>query len=746
MLLIALALLGPAPRVPTSFVLPHNIAGRVVDSSGSPLLNVRVVVIGANRPTTTGPDGKYLVRDLSPGGYSISFAAVGFLPIIRRVTLGDRDTTVNVTMRASLIELPALQVTATPLPTSLMTSPQPTAVVGGNDLRTAQAASLGETLRGVAGIHSLSTGVGIGKPVIRGLTSNRVLVLDNGQRMETQQWGDEHGPNIETATADRVEVIKGPASVLYGSDALGGVVNVVARDLPIAEDGHPVSHGSIAGGYGFNNRSPDGSLLIEGASGRFGYRGTFSGRVGKDLRTADYVLWNSGNEALAGSGTVGYRYRGGSLVVNLSNRTERISLTDEDPTASPTQRIATSRARLTAVIPTGRSHFEANVGFERNRRREFVERSSNEVALGLRSTTWTADGHFHHAPIGGLNGIVGFSGLKTDFSKFGAETLIPNSTVTSGGLFAYEQLETGRWNISIGGRLDQRRLAVESDADLGVVAATKTYGSATGNLGVLYRVSDPVALVLNLGRGYRAPSSFDLYSNGVHEGTVAFERGNPNLKNETSLNTDVAVRVQSRTALLEVGAFANRIRRFIYTVPAGETDPESGFEIFDVTQGNALLTGLEASVQFHPVAAIHFQAAADYTRGQNTTTQQPLPLIPPIRATYGVRFEGRSKGSLSEPYLAISGETNGKQARQDPAEASFYAAAFEGAGYQSHGYTLANLGGGLGIVAGGTLFRLDLMLRNVFNVAYADYLSRLKTSAPNPGIGRSFSIRFSSDF
>jgi iron complex outermembrane receptor protein len=212
MLLLSLALLG---RAPSATPATYAVAGHVIDSAGTPLVNARIVLLGAGRSTTTGLDGRYLVRDLAPGSYRLSFAAVGFAPIVKRIVLIDADATLDVTMRRSLIELPALQVTATPVATGLMTSPQPTAVIGGSDLRTAQAPSLGETLRGVAGVHSLSTGLGIGKPVIRGLTSNRVLVLDNGQRMETQQWGDEHGPNVETATAERVEVIKGPASVLY---------------------------------------------------------------------------------------------------------------------------------------------------------------------------------------------------------------------------------------------------------------------------------------------------------------------------------------------------------------------------------------------------------------------------------------------------------------------------------------------------------------------------------------------------
>ena len=152
------------------------------------------------------------------------------------------------------------------------------------------------------------------------------------------------------------------------------------------------------------------------------------------------------------------------------------------------------------------------------------------MALGLLSRTYTTDVRLHHAPVGRLAGIVGVSGLRNSFEKFGEETLIPNNAYNNLGVYAFEQAELGRWNLSVGARYDYRRLTVEDDAELGVTAQRRTYNSVTGNLGALYRVAEPVALVFNLGRGYRAPTAFDLFSNGVHEGTVRFERGDSTLE------------------------------------------------------------------------------------------------------------------------------------------------------------------------------------------------------------------------
>ena len=718
-----------------------GVSGTVTSSTGAPIPDVQVSLPELRRSTTTDSLGRYAIAGVPAGTYTATFLRIGYAPVVRRLVSSGGDLTADVTMRETVVELTGIQVTASANATSALNSPQPTSVVAGDELRTAQSPTLGETLEGVAGVHSLSTGVGIGKPVIRGLTSNRVLVLDDGQRLETQQWGDEHSPNIETSNAERIEVIRGPASVLYGSDALGGVINVVQKDLPDATGVPGFVRGDLSAAYTSGNRLGDGALSLEGASGGVGFRGSLSGRSSSDVRTPDYVLWNSGNRAVAGNATLGTRGSWGSVSGSFSQRNEKISLTDEDPAAKPTQRMATSHGRVDLALPLGAARLEVSTGYERSRRREFEDDTTSTVALGLLSQTYLTDVHYHHTPIGAFSGLIGFSGLRNTFEKFGDETLIPPSRGSNLGFYAFEQTEGQRFNVSFGARYDYRRLNVDADTVLGLATQTRTWNSVTGNLGLLYHVSEPVALVLNVGRGFRAPSSFDLYSNGVHEGTVAFERGNPNLRTEKSINTDVALRVQSSQVSFEVGTFLNMIQDYIYTVPTGTVDSASGFQIYDVTQGDARLSGLEAAVQYHPTPYLHLQGTADYVRGQNTTTDQPLPSMPPFRATYTARLEGR-RGE----YLSVGGETNARQTRLDPAEAQFYADAFGGAGYQSQSYTLVNVGAGWGFLAGNQTIQIDLSLRNAFNKAYADYLSRIKTNALNPGQGRTLVARVTTSF
>ncbi len=725
-----------------------TVSGRVTTSSGAPIADVQVSLTDLHRSTTTDSTGRYAITDVPAGTFTLTFQRIGFAPAVRRITSTGADVTTDITLRESALELTGVQVTASANATDALNSPQPTSVRSGDELRQSQSPTLGETLEGVAGVHSWSTGVGIGKPVIRGLTSNRVLVLDDGQRLETAQWGDEHSPNVETANAERIEVIRGPASVLYGSDALGGVVNVVQKDLPDAADGRGFVKSSLSAGYGSNNGMKDGSFGLEGARGSVGFRGSFSGRTSNNAHTPDYALWNSGDQAVAGSGTLGTRGAWGSATASFSQRNERIELTDEDPAATPLQRIATSHGRVDLTLPVGGARLEVSTGYERNRRREFEDKNDPTVTLGLLTQTYLADVHYHHVPLGPFSGLIGFSGVRNTFDKFGEETLIPPSSANNAAVYAFEQTEGSRVNVSLGARFDYRKLSVAADTVLGVATQDHAWSSVTGNLGLLIHLSEPTALVLNIGRGFRAPSSFDLYSNGVHEGTTAFERGNPDLKTEKSVNTDLALRAQSSRLSLEVGTFLNLIQDYIYTVPTGTVDSASGFQIFDVTQGNASLTGFEAAAQWHPTPHLHLQGTADYVRGQNTSTNSPLPTMPPLRATWLVRLEGgeRPGGEVQHPYLSIGGEMNARQTRMDPAEQQFYADAFGGTGYQSRPYTLVNLAAGASWVVGARTFAVDLSLRNAFNRRYADYLSRIKTNAVDPGMGRSLIARITTEF
>jgi iron complex outermembrane receptor protein len=752
LVLLAAALLVGAPFSTRAAASPasadpaidETLSGRVTNVAGEPLARARVAVSELNRSAITDEDGRFRLASLPDGTFLISVTAIGYKPFTKTVVLDGKDARLDVVLVQSFVELPAIQVTATADATAASTSPQPTSILGGDALRLAQAPTLGETLEGLAGVRNFSTGVGIGKPVVRGLTNNQVAVLANGMRLETQQWGFEHGPNIETADVERIEVIRGPGSVLYGTDAIGGVINVIAPDLPDATGGKAFGRGRVSGVYNSNNRSPEGTLQYEGASGAFGFRSSFTARDAGDTRAPNVLdprggeLFNSGLRTYSGSATAGVRGTWGSLTATGSYRDEDLQIHEEDPAATLFQRVGDARAKLEAILPLGASRVEVMAGFQRNRRREFDDASApNDVALGFAERNFSGHLHLHHKPIGKLKGLVGVAATQTNVQvEDGEEFIIPNSSVWNAGLFAFETIEAGRASFSFGARYDRRELTRRATPELGLVGEDRRgYNSLTGSLGAVIRTGATTSLLANLGRGFRAPTPFQLYVNGVHEGTGFFELGDSTLKTEKSTNADLALRVQSKAVSAEFGVFANFIQDNIYIAPTGATDIDANGDaspVYQTLQGAARLVGFEAAIDLHPSDWIELKATTDYVRGTNTTTDGALPFIAPFRVTYSATVHAKDGSRILKPYLTFGGESNARQDRIVDFDTP------------TDGYSIFHLGAGFALPTGKGLARLDLQVRNLLNEAYAPFLWRYKTYAFQ--MGRTLTTRFSLDF
>ena len=731
---VVLGLAAPAAAQTTGLTL----AGRVTDAAGRPVSDVSVGVAELRRGTLTDAGGHYAIPALSPGTFRVSFQRLGYAPVVRRIVLGGGSSTLDVTLAESALELPGTQVSATANATTALTSPQPVSVLDGEALRKARAATLAGTLEGVAGVRNWSTGGGIGKPVIRGLRADRVVVASEGLRLDHQGWGDEHAPPVEVANVERVEVLRGPASVLYGSDALGGVVHVVPRELPTAIGEKPFARGRVSGAFGSADRNREGTFALEGASGGAGARASFTARGAGDLRTPAGTLANSGHDAWTAGATVGTRGARGSLDLSYAHRDERIEIHEdpaEDPEATPHQAIVDDQARLRALVPLGaRSRLEVNVGAGRNERSEFESATDPAVALGLTERSAEVMARFHHPPLGAVEGLVGGSFRVNRVEKFGEESLVPASRGRDAALFAFEQVETGRWHFALGARWDHRALDVDDDPALAVTGQERRWDALSGNAGVLFRVSGPLAVAANVGRGFRAPSSFDLFARGVHEGTVSFERGNPALDVETSLDLELALRVESSRLRAELAGFVNAIDGYVTTRPTGTFDPASGYEIFDTVQGDARLAGFEASAEAHPVSVLHVEVSTDFVRGDDVDRDLPLPWIPPWRALYGARWEPAlaEGGAVSDVYVGLRGESVAEQTRLDPADTGV------------PGYTLAHAEAGLAVAVSGRPVTVDLGVKNLFDRSHRDFMSRSKAWALAPG--RNVTLRIGAHF
>jgi outer membrane receptor protein involved in Fe transport len=572
---------------------------------------------------------------------------------------------------------------------------------------------------------------GIGKPVIRGLSSNRVVVLDNGQRVESQQWGTDHAPNLETEHSDRVEVIKGPASVLWGSDAIGGVIQVVPRPLPDAIGRRSFTTGRLSTLYNSNLRGPDATLTLEGARGGLGWRTTGTARHMGDMRAPGTTLRNTGNTTTNLQGAIGWTGPQGRIALRASNRDERIEIYEdpaEDPAYSGYQDIRTTRLALDGTLPLGPARLEVNLGWERNRRAEFDDAAATAVTLGLGSATTSGYAHYHHRPIGRMEGLIGVFGWHQRFRKFGTETLIPNTNATDLAAFIFEQAEVGRWSLSAGARWDIRTLSTPGDRELALAPANRSWQAVTGNAAAAYRLRDGVALVANVGRGFRAPSSSDLFANGFHEGSRAFERGDPTVGVETSLNADLGLRLRRPGTSAELHGYSNRIADFIYLRPFGAAGAR--FDSLAVTQGNAWLRGVEGTLTQQLGRWVAISGTADLTLGDNTSTDTPLTYIPPFRGLAGIRIaDAAGGGRFLAPTLQFTAEHHARQTRLDPMDIGTPA------------YSLLHLVGGLTVPTRRAPITVDLAIRNLGNVRYRQFMSRYKEFAD--GMGRTVTLRIS---
>jgi len=713
----------------------QTLSGIVSDETNTPLPEVNVSLPALHRGAVTDKQGRFTINKLHPGVYTIEFTFLGYKKETHSVTIASKDVSLTVSMQETVLAQPGVVVTGTPQPTDILSSSQSISAVAGRELERLRGQNVIAAIENSPGVSTYTTGAGIAKPVIRGLTSQRVLVVSDGTRQEGQQWGDEHAPEIDAFDVERIEVLRGPSSVLYGSDALGGVVNIIKHDLPSTEEGYSKLGGVLTLNGFSNNESAAGDLSLSGASGVIGYRGHFSLRDAGNTNTPDGKLFNSGLNEASGGGQLGTKGAWGAASIDYSNLSQELQI-HEDPAeevgATPFQKVQHQKVHFHGDFPTRDIRLEIDGSWQRNKRREFEEKEAVEPALHLRLDTYSFNAKAHHRPIGNIFGTVGFSLMSQKNETLAEEKLIPGFDLLNLAGFLYEEAQLKRFNFSAGIRYDARQLKVKETPELNVESQTRDYHAVTGDVGAVFRVMQPLALAINVGKGWRAPSAFELFVDGVHEGTVQFLIGDNKLKNEQSFNMDLSLRYVTSRLQGEVAFFRNKINDYVFASPIGEIDGDSGFQIYLLKQTDATLSGSEFSLDAQIVRWLVLNIGYDYLRGTNDETKNPLPLIPANRVKVGARLTTASLGSILNPYFSFNLKAVASQDRVDDFETP------------TEGYTLFNAGIGGEIAVGSRRLNLDLRIENLFDNAYRNHLSRYKDYALNPG--RNITLKVSAPF
>ena len=413
-----------------------TLRGTVVDTAGHPLTAATVSVAELGLTLVTKADGMFRVAELPTGRYTLVVRRLGYAPIV--ATAAVPGLPLALVLRPSALHLDAVTVTATRSAISPLASPLPTAELSGEQLRRAHEVSLAHALDQIPGVRTLSTGEQVGKPVIRGLTGPRVLVLDNGQRLEDYSWSDEDGPSVDARLAERVELIRGPASVLYGSDAIGGVINVIPNDVPDGR-GRPAFMRGAAELYGATNNNEVGTVLrAEGASGRFGWSVTGIGRRADNFHTPpgnDSTptgdIYNTAFHAINGEAVAGLHGDRGSVTLRYTRYGGSFGLLDGPPvpadnTDGPLRRLSDNRLQLASNSVIGGVRLETKSQWQRHSLQEVSDQSRNGDStpnFDLLLNTYSTDVLLHHSSPGGLTGTVGVSGLYQDNQTRGLEPL-----------------------------------------------------------------------------------------------------------------------------------------------------------------------------------------------------------------------------------------------------------------------------------------------------------------------------------
>ncbi len=722
-----------------------TLRGQITDQETSePLVGVTVALPAFDTGTATDTDGRYELRVPGPGTIRVVFSYVGYRSETRTVAVGSEPVVLDIRLAPTFVEAPEVTVTAKARESDILSTPQSVAVVGAAGLARASGGSALEALDEVAGVRLLRTGPAIAKPVIRGLTAQRVLVVQDGIRQEGQGWGDEHGPEIGSADVDRIEVVRGPSSLLYGSDALGGVVQTTSDDLFALTD---------AASGGVNVQGLSGSRLgqvearLGGRSGATVYETRLGLLRAGDVATPDGLLPNTAHEQRTGTLRLGRELGASTVALDLQHFQSELGLFEPDEFAvgddtggrfeigDPHQTIVHNRVGLRAKVPLGEHRLNLVTGLQQNRRREFSEESGVDPALYLRLTTATTDLRLHHAPLGRVFGTVGVSGLWQRNETLADETLIPGGTTLDGAVYLAEEWVLPTLTLSGGTRLDTRRLDVDAAPGLGVAAQTRSYTALTGALGAAWQPRADLSLGLNLGRAWRAPVLIELFGNGVHEGTARFERGDPDLVPEASLSLDGVVRYLTPHLFAEVSGFVNRIGDYIFPRLTGEVDSASGFLIYDYAQADARLVGAEFRLDVHPHVAhgLGLHLSGDVTAGTNRETGTPLPFVPPARLTTAVEYRTDTFGPASAVELRFGPTFTAAQRRDDVDE------------IPTDSYTVWDASASATFALGGVTLQPVLAVDNLFDARYVDPLSRFRPFGV-PAPGRSVQFRLIATF
>jgi iron complex outermembrane receptor protein len=711
--------------------------GKVTDQSGQPLPGTNVFFPALSKGTITGFDGRYRIGNIPNGKKSVQFSFVGYHTRIVSVNAYDSTIILDIKLREAPVQAQEIVITGGYI-SSQHDNAVKIEVLKKEPIFRSGNSNFMEAITKVPGVEMISRGQGIAKPVIRGLSMNNVLTLFNGTRIENYQYGENHPLGIDGNGVGRVEIIKGPASLLHGSDAIGGVINFISEQ--------PAPVGQIRGDYQFhfysNTTGFNHNLGIRGASNNL-----FAGMNVSQKSHCDYLqgsgefVPNSRFNEYAFNLNFGYTGKVGTSSIYYSFFDQHLGMT----TKQSVQLVNENNRKnelwyqdLNYQLVSSQNKFflgervwQLDLGLQRAYRKLITLNPVPEIEMRL--NTITLDSKCYLLNDDNKEIILGFQGMnQNNRNQHDRNTkLLSDADINSLGFFGVVQYAFfQKMKVQGGLRYDfyfVRSFATGDETDPAYKRPiTNNFQSLNGSFGATYHFNDRLLMRMNIARAFRAPNLAEMTSNGIHAGR--YEKGNPDLLPQEAMEIDLSSHLHTDNISLDLALFNNQISDYIFLTPTNDTT-KTGDIIFRYAQNHADLFGGEMGIHIHPrfITWLHFIASYSYVRGRQRNGDN-LPFIPPGKLRYEVRVEKKRLGILYNPGVMVSGLFALEQQK---------ASSFE---TPTDGYSLLNVSLNSDIKIGGQFWNFGVSFNNLFDTSYFDHLSTLKQLGfYNPG--REVSIR-----
>lgn len=750
------------------------VKGKVYTEEKQPLPNAHVYIPSIERGTITNLDGEFVFNNIPLGKHRFVVSYVGYETIIQIVDINQSTINLNFTLKQTSIQTEPIVVTGNPYATNPLNSPQDISSLSGREKIKNETTSLGKTVESIPGVYNLSAGSVAGKPLVRGHTGERVLILVDGVAQEYQQYGERHSPTVDVNYFDRIEIIKGAASLLYGSDALGGAVNLIPHPFHFTDFSNFNFGGNVSGSYYSNNNEYMSSLNLNSSNNTFSFFGNIVRRKADNFNTPNISPYsvtlkrgdpkftgeipNTNFEQLNGSFGVGYLSPIGiiSLDYDAFNNKNNFLLPDGKPIGI---QLINHIANVKANIPLDNFIFKPKFSYQRNNRLATIAGLNyatlpDSAAVDLILNVYTTRFDLENINVFGLSGTSGIEIKHYDHQNVGKVPLQPTGYFTNYAIYSFEEWQKDRLTTNLGLRFDYRHQKFFGTTTNPLLKKDdiRNYTNLAGSAGLSYKLTDNLTGAINASRGFRTPSFFNLYVYGEHGGVFAFQIGNPNLKNETSIDLSTSIRFKNDWLKSVNTFYFNRINNyiFLYNAPNHPLAPAGKPFVFAHDQADAQIIGAELSIE--ATVTNWLLLNMNYSTLRSKFLSGPwkdgeLPLMPPNRFVIGTKISLPNFGIFEMPYISADAKfVSSKKA----------AGIYEPFGQFDDGigpdipfgvcsttaYELFNLGFGFNINLNKSQFVVDIEATNLLNKVYRDFLDTYKGYALSPGRSVNLKINY----